>query len=201
MTNEQIGTVLQSMKIYAREHRVPIMEDQGIASLLELLVAQQPAAILEIGAAIGFSAIKMVEALPNCRVDTIERDDERYGKAVEFIRESGLNGQIRIFHDDALEFDLGQLNTHYDAIFIDAAKGQYERFFDKYETVLASGGVVYCDNMKMHGLAEQELADVPKRKRTMIRKIKGFKERMMNHPGYDTVLLSAGDGIMVCKKK
>ncbi|TWT09061.1 O-methyltransferase [Planomicrobium sp. CPCC 101079] len=201
MTNEHITTTLQSIKAYAEQHHVPIMEDQGIDSLLQLLRDQQPKTVLEIGAAIGFSAIKVAEALPDCHIDTIERDDERFDKAVEFIKKAGLDNQIRIFHADALEFELKELGPSYDAIFIDAAKGQYDRFFEKYGLLLAEGGILYCDNMKMHGLAEQEISEVPKRKRTMIRNIKQFREKMMAHPDFDTSLLSAGDGIMVCKKK
>lgn len=201
MTNEHVTTTIQAIKTYAEQHHVPIMEDQGIAQLLELLLGQQPKRMLEIGAAIGFSAIKAAEAMPECQIDTIERDDGRFDKAVEFIAEAGLGGQIRIFHADALELDLELLEPSYDAIFIDAAKGQYDRFFEKYESLLAEDGVFYCDNMKMHGLAEQDLSAVPRRKRTMIRNIKQFKEKMMAHPGYETNLLPVGDGIMVCKKK
>ncbi|TWT26220.1 O-methyltransferase [Planomicrobium sp. CPCC 101110] len=201
MTNEHITATLQSIKAYAAEHHVPIMEDQGIEFLLQLLREQKPESVLEIGAAIGFSAIKVAVALPGCTIDTIERDNGRFHKAVEFIGEAGLEGKIRVFHADALELELKELGSSYDAIFIDAAKGQYDRFFEKYETLLAKGGVLYCDNMKMHGLAEQEISEVPRRKRTMIRNIKQFREKMMAHPDYDTTLLSAGDGIMVCKKK
>lgn len=201
MTNEHVATTLQAIKTYAKEHHVPIMEDQGIEFLLQLLREQQPATMLEIGSAIGFSAIKIAEALPDCKVDTIERDDGRFEKAVEFIGKADLQPQIRIFHADALEFEVDKLNQTYDAIFIDAAKGQYDRFFEKYGPLLADDGILYCDNMKMHGLAEQELSEVPRRKRTMIRNIKQFKEKMMDHPDFDTKLLAAGDGIMVCKKK
>lgn len=199
--NEHITATLQSIKAYAEQHHVPIMEDQGIEFLLQLLEDQKPKTMLEIGAAIGFSAIKVAAALPDCQIDTIERDEERFDKAVKFIAEAGLDKRIRIFHADALEFDLEELNPAYDAIFIDAAKGQYERFFEKYEVLLAEDGILYCDNMKMHGMAEQEISEVPRRKRTMIRNIKQFREKMMAHPDYDTTLLSAGDGIMVCKKK
>ncbi|MDN7240402.1 O-methyltransferase [Planococcus sp. N028] len=201
MTNEHVAATLQSIKTYAEQHHVPIMEDQGIEFLLQLLRDQKPATLLEIGSAIGFSAIKAAEALPDCQIDTIERDDERYDKAVEFIGKAGLQQQIRIFHADALEFNVDELNHSYDAIFIDAAKGQYDRFFEKYGPLLAVGGILYCDNMKMHGMAEQDLTEVPRRKRTMIRNIKQFKEKMMGHPDFDTELLEAGDGIMVCKKK
>ncbi|WP_394119766.1 O-methyltransferase [Planococcus donghaensis] len=201
MVNNQLATTLGEMRTYAAKHHVPIMEDQGIRVLLDLLKQQQPERILEIGSAIGFSAIKMAEALPACTVDTVERDDSRYRKAVEFIAQSGLGNQIRIFHADALELELASLKPQYDAIFIDAAKGQYERFFDKYEALLPKGGIIYCDNMAMHGLSDIPLSEVPRRKRTMIRNLAAFKEHMLSHSGYDTELLSSGDGIMICRKR
>lgn len=201
MVTNQLSTTLKAIQTYAALHHVPIMEDQGIEELVELLTVQQPEQILEIGAAIGFSAIKMAEALPACTVDTVERDDSRYQKALEFIAQTDLASRIRIFHADALELELSQLKPQYDAIFIDAAKGQYERFFDKYETLLSTGGIIYCDNMTMHGLSDMPLSDVPRRKRTMIRNLATFKEHMLNHPCYDTELLSSGDGILICRKK
>jgi predicted O-methyltransferase YrrM len=201
MDQERLNDTLGSIRRYAQEHHVPIMEEQGIRELVHLLAGQQPKRILEIGAAIGFSAIKIAEALPDSRIDTIERDLSRFQKAVEFIDASGMSDRIRIFHGDALDFDLSLLNPEYDAIFIDAAKGQYERFFAKYEGLLADNGTIYCDNMHMHGMAERPLSDIPRRKRTMIRNLKGFREHMLDHPAYDTVLLPVGDGIMVCKKK
>jgi predicted O-methyltransferase YrrM len=201
MDYEKLASTLTAVKAYADQHRVPIMEEEGISELIGLLAGQQPETVLEIGAAIGFSAIKMASQLPGCQIDTIERDDERYEKAVEFIGQSGLGRQIRIFHGDALELDPALLKPAYDAIFIDAAKGQYERFFERYEGLLSERGVIYCDNMYMHGLADQEISEIPRRKRTMIRNLKIFREHMLNHPSYDTELLPVGDGIMVCKRK
>ncbi len=201
MGQHQLAETLASIKSYAVEHHVPIMEEQGIDELTQLLDQQKPASILEIGAAIGFSAIKMAQALPVCQIDTIERDDSRFEQAQKFIAESGFEERIRIFHADALEMDFSRLQPSYDAIFIDAAKGQYERFFEMYETLLPEGGIIYCDNMLMHGMADQPLADIPRRKRTMIRNIKKFREHMMNHPLYEAQLLPVGDGIMICTKK
>ena len=89
----------------------------------------------------------------------------------------------------------------YDALFIDAAKGQYKRFFEKYSPTLSIGGVIYCDNMFMHGMVLREDKDIPKRNRTMIRKLKEFTHWVMNHPDYDAVLLPVGDGILIATKK
>lgn len=201
MHNEQFDHIILAIKEYAREQHVPIMEDEGISHLTALLVKQQPQQILEIGAAIGFSALKIAEALPGARIDTIERDELRYEKAVEFIRSAGYEKCIRVFQADALEMEIEELAKGYDAIFIDAAKGQYERFFEKYEVLLNSGGVIYCDNMHMHGMSAVPLSEIPRRKRTMIRNLRTFKERMLAHADYNTELLEIGDGIMVCKKR
>lgn len=201
MYNDQFESTILAIKQYALEQHVPIMEDEGIAQLTALMKEQRPAAILEIGSAIGFSALKMAQALPAASLDTIERDDIRFDKAVDFIRSAGLQERIRIFKADALEMDLSLLQKGYDAIFIDAAKGQYERFFEKYEVLLNSDGVIYCDNMHMHGMASVPLSEIPRRKRTMIRNLHHFKERMMSHRDYETKLLEIGDGILVCKKR
>lgn len=200
MQNGQFEQTIAAMKNYAEAQHVPIMEDEGIRHLTALLREQQPEKILEIGSAIGFSALKMAEALPGAAIDTIERDSIRFTKAVEFISSSGYREQIRLFEGDALEMDLSLLEDSYDAIFIDAAKGQYERFFEKYEVLLKSGGVIYCDNMHMHGMSAVPLTEIPRRKRTMIRNLRNFKETMMQREDYDTKLLDMGDGIMICRK-
>src|SRR5690606_2491218 len=113
----------------------------------------------------------------------------------------GMQQRIRIFREDALEMDIALLKNRYEAIFIDAAKGQYERFFEKYEVLLNDGGVIYCDNMHMHGMSADPLEEIPRRKRTMIRNLRKFRERMMDHADYDAKMLQIGDGIMVCKKR
>ena len=145
------------MEKYAEEHIVPIMESGAIETFIGLLRIQKPERILEIGSAIGYSAIRIASALPNATVLTIERDAERYTKAIEFIEQSGLTKRIRIIEADALELEADEVfNETFDALFIDAAKGQYKRFFEKYESTLASGGVIYCDNIFMHGMVLHE---------------------------------------------
>ncbi|MEZ0480545.1 O-methyltransferase [Planococcus sp. SSTMD024] len=201
MADTTIEALFETMRSYAAEHHVPIMEEQGIGELLELLERQKPLRLLELGTAIGYSALRMAAALPDASIDTIERDEERHSKALGFIRESGMEGRVRAICADALELDIAELTPSYDALFIDAAKGQYERFFNKYESLLAPGGIIYCDNMSMHGMAEQPIKEVPRRKRTMIRNIRSFREKMGVHPAFDCELLPVGDGLLVCRKK
>lgn len=201
MPGTTIEALFETMRSYAAEHHVPIMEEQGIGELLELLQQQKPQRLLELGTAIGYSALRMADALPGVSIDTIERDEGRHSKALGFIQEAGLEGRVQAICADALELDIAELTPFYDAIFIDAAKGQYERFFNKYESLLSPGGIIYCDNMSMHGMTEQPIKEVPRRKRTMIRNIRSFRETMDGHPGFDCKLLPVGDGLLVCKKK
>lgn len=194
--------LITQMEQYAEEYRIPIMESVGIESLIGLLRIQKPKRILEIGSAIGYSAIRIATALPETNVFTIERDVERYAKAVDNIAESGLTKRIQIIEADALEIDLDKTYIEtFDVLFIDAAKGQYKRFFEKYTPFLNSNGVIYCDNIFMHGMVLREDADVPKRSRTMIRKLKEFTRWVMSHPEYDSVLLPIGDGLLIATKK
>lgn len=194
--------LITQMEQYAEEYRIPIMENVGIESLIGLLRIQKPKQILEIGSAIGYSAIRIATALTETNVLTIERDVERYAKAVENIAQSGLTKRIQIIEADALEIELDKTyNETFDALFIDAAKGQYQRFFEKYTPYLNSNGVIYCDNIFMHGMVLREDADVPKRSRTMIRKLKEFTRWVMSHPEYDSVLLPIGDGLLISTKK
>lgn len=190
------------MEHYAEEHRIPIMDRLGIETFLGLLRIQQPKAILEIGSAIGYSALRIATALKDTTIVTIERDSDRFSKAVDYIGESDAASRILILEADALETEAEEIfSRQYDALFIDAAKGQYKRFFEKYEPTVKSGGVIYCDNMFMHGMVLQEDGEVPKRNRTMIRKLKEFTQWIYAHPGFETSLLPVGDGILIAVKR
>lgn len=193
---------LMEMEEFARINHIPIMELVSIESFLQLLRLQNPDSILEIGSAIGYSAIRMATALPNTKITTIEKDENRADLARTYIEKNELSNRIQLLSGDALEIDLYSLSsTKYQAIFIDAAKGQYQRFFDKFSPLVPSGGVIYCDNMLMRGFTEIELSDVPRRKRTMVRNLQSFTKWLMNHEDYITTFLPIGDGITISIKR
>jgi predicted O-methyltransferase YrrM len=190
------------MENYAKQHHVPIMDSGAIETLLGLLSIQKPDRILEVGSAIGYSAIRMAQSLPDTLITTIERDHERYLKAVDNIKSAGLTNRIEIIEADALLLDDELIaGEPYNALFIDAAKGQYKRFFEKYSPFISSGGVIYCDNMFLHGMVLREDKELPRRKRTMVRNLKGFTRWVLNHPDYVTSLLPLGDGLLIAIKK
>ena len=192
--------LLLEMEQYAQAHHVPIMQLSGIEALCQILRIQNPKSILEIGTAIGYSAIRMAKALPNTSIVTIERDINRVEVAKQFIAKSNVESQITVIEGDALEVELDS-NSTFDAVFIDAAKGQYMKFFEKYSPLVPSGGVLYIDNMYMHGLSDLDIKDVPRRKRTMIRNLKQFSDWIMQHPDYTSAFFPIGDGLLICLKR
>ncbi|WP_102274471.1 O-methyltransferase [Cytobacillus massiliigabonensis] len=193
--------LFQKMESYAIDHSVPIMELAGMEAMLQLLRIQQPKNILEVGTAIGYSALRMADALPNCKIVTIERDEERYELAEQYISEAGKEAQILIIKGDALEAE-PQVKDQgpFQAIFIDAAKGQYQRFFEMYSQYLDSDGVIITDNVLFKGLVcESEIEN--KRTRNLVKKIDSFNKWLMNHPDFYTTILPVGDGVAISKKR
>jgi predicted O-methyltransferase YrrM len=189
------------MEHYAREHHVPIMELAGIEAMLQLLRIQNPKRILEIGTAIGYSAIRMVQAVKGARIITIERDPERYEQAEKYFERSRAASQIVLIKGDALEVE-SQISAlgPYDAIFIDAAKGQYKKFFELYSKYLNDEGIIITDNVLFKGLVcETEIES--KRTRNLVKKIDGFNQWLMSNPYYHTIILPVGDGVAISKKR
>nr|WP_295969585.1 O-methyltransferase [uncultured Bacillus sp.] len=188
------------MEKYAAEHHVPIMETAGMETMLQMLRILQPECILEIGTAIGYSALRMAHALPSAQIVTIERDEERAQIAQENFGRYG-NGQTILIKGDALEKEEEVADyAPFDAIFIDAAKGQYKRFFELYSRYLTERGIIITDNVLFKGLvAEETIAH--KRTNGIVSKIKHFNEWLTSHPDYDTVILPIGDGVAISKKR
>ncbi|MFB6469360.1 O-methyltransferase [Cytobacillus sp. Hz8] len=193
--------LLGRMEQYAEVHHVPIMELTGIEVMLQLLRIHQPKKILEVGTAIGYSAIRMVEAVPKTTVVTIERDRERYEVAEQFFTEADVTSQIVLIKGDALEV-VEEIQEYgpYDCIFIDAAKGQYKKFFEFYSPFLTEQGIIMTDNVLFKGLVAESTIE-NKRTRNLVKKIQSFNLWLMDHPEYVTVILPVGDGIAISKKR
>jgi predicted O-methyltransferase YrrM len=193
--------LLLEMESYARRHNVPIMELAGIETMLQVLRIKKPKKILEIGTAIGYSALRMAFALPKTRIITIERDEDRFKLAEEFVQRSGLGDQISLIKGDALEVESDiQLHAPYDAVFIDAAKGQYKKFFEIYSKYLQEDGVILTDNVLFKGLVcEEEIES--KRTRNLVKKIDEFNHWLMNNPQFSTTILPVGDGVAISLKR
>ncbi len=193
--------LLTEMEGYAQENHVPIMELAGIEAMLQILRIQNPQKILEVGTAIGYSALRMAAAVTTAKVVTIERDPERYQLAEEYFERAGKAEYITLIKGDALEVE-DQIREQgpYDAIFIDAAKGQYKKFFEMYSKYLQKDGVIITDNVLFKGLVcETDIES--KRTRNLVKKIDGFNHWLMSNPAYYTVILPVGDGVAISKKR
>lgn len=193
--------ILAEMEQYAQEFEVPIMELTGIETMLQLLRIQQPKSILEVGTAIGYSALRMAFTLPTTKIVTIERDAERLEKAKEFVKRAEKQSQIVLISGDALEVE-AEIKEYapYDTIFIDAAKAQYRRFFDMYSKYLSDTGIIITDNVLFKGMVAE--GNIENRNiRALVRKIKDFNSWLMRHPDYDTVIIPVGDGLAISKKR
>ena len=188
---------IEQIEEYAKNNNVPIMQKEGINFLTKYIKDNNIKNILEIGSAIGYSAIKMALVDQNIKVTTIERDIVRYNKAVENIEAFNLEKRINIILGDALETNI---NDKFDLIFIDAAKSQYIKFFEKYEINLKQNGVIITDNLSFHGLVEDDSKITNRNTKQLVRKIRNYIEFLKNNKNFDTIFYSIGDGVAISKK-
>lgn len=189
---------LTDLENYAQENNIPIIQKPGIEFIKECIKKNHVQNILEIGAAIGYSAIQMALVDEKIHITTIERDYPRYLEAVKNIHSFNLDKRIKIINDDALNIDI---EGKFDLIFIDAAKAQYIKFFEKYKVNLSDNGVIISDNLDFHGLTTQIDEIKSKNLRALVRKINNYKDFLKNNEEFNTHFLSIGDGIGISKKK
>lgn len=190
--------MLKEMEEYAKENRVPIMLPDGIDYLCNYIKEHNIKNILEIGSAIGYSAIRMALVSDDIMVTTIEKDEERYNEAVKNIHKFNLDKRINIILDDALNTNI---TGEYDLIFIDASKGNNINFFKKYSHNLASCGIIITDNLFFHGLVNDESLIKTKNQRGIVRKIKEFITFLDENDDFITEYISVGDGIALSRRK
>ena len=189
--------VLDDLKKYAKDNHVPIMLQDGIDYIVNYIKNNNVKSILEIGTAIGYSAINFALVDSNIKVTTIERDDIMYNEAIKNISEFNLNNQINVIHNDAL---YTEINGKYDLIFIDAAKSQYIKFFEKYKNNLNNNGVIITDNLNFHGLVKDS-TNCSRNTKQLVKKIQNYIDFLKNNEEFDTEFISIGDGISITRKK
>lgn len=195
MVNENI---IKQIKDYAELNNVPIMMDESINFIMKYIKDNNIKNILEIGTAIGYSAIMMSSVDSDIFITTIERDEKRYLEALKNIKKLKLEDRIQLIYHDALDV---KLDDTYDLILIDAAKAQNQKFFQKFEKNLAPRGTIITDNMQFHGLVEQENEDIKSRNlRQLVRKVKDYKTFLEKNIRYDTKFYNIGDGLAISRK-
>ena len=189
---------LEKIKQKALEEHIPIIMDDTLEVVDKILTKLKPKKILEIGTAVGYSAICFSEYLTeDGEIDTIERDEERIKEAKENIKKVGVEQKISIYEGDAVEI-LPTLNNKYDMIFFDAAKGKFPFFLKEALRMLNEGGVILADNILYKGYV---MSDYNKHKqRTAVRNLREYIHDVTNNPKLETEILEVGDGLAITKK-
>lgn len=185
----------------AQKENIPIMEPVGMHFVMQLIKLKKPTRILEIGTAIGYSALRMVEAYPDTSIVTIEKDEARYHQAMMNIKKQNKSSNIKVIHGDALDKinQLAEEKDTFDFIFIDAAKGQYKRYFELASPMLTEEGCILSDNVLFKGyVVNPKLAHA--RHGKIVNKIQNYNEWLTKHPDFTTSIVPIGDGVAISLK-
>ena len=191
--------LILEMEEYAKEHNVPIIEKESIAFIIKFIKANNIKEILEIGSAIGYSAILMASVNDDIKLTTIERDEVRYMECLKNVKRCNMQDRINVVYQDALEVNLS--GVAYDLIFIDAAKGQYTKFFEKYKYFLKPGGVIISDNLKFHGHVGNRNNIASRNLKQLVGKIENYINFLKENEEFETKFYDVGDGLSVSIRK
>ena len=190
---------LEKIKLKALDEHIPIIMDDTLEVIEKELKNNPPKKILEIGTAVGYSAMCFSEFLAEGgKIDTIERDEERIEQAKLNIKNVGVEDKINIYEGDAVEI-LPTLNEKYDMVFIDAAKGKYPFFLKESLRMINPNGIIFADNILYKGYV---MSDYNKHKqRTAVRNLREYIKEVSENPNLETEILEVGDGLAISKIK
>jgi predicted O-methyltransferase YrrM len=191
---------LKELEIYAKENHIPIIEPEVAQLLKVILKSKKPQKILEVGTAIGYSALIMAEATGGkSSIHTIERNENMIKLAEENISISPYGDRIKIIEGEAEEI-LSNLDYIYDFIFLDAAKGQYLEFFNLSIKLLKPEGLLVCDNVLFRGMVATDSL-VVRRKKTIVKRLRSFLKYINDIEGYTSCIMPLGDGVAIIYKE
>ncbi|MBO5398434.1 MAG: O-methyltransferase [Clostridia bacterium] len=193
MFNEEALTIVKEK---ALEDHIPIIMDDTLDVIKNILEKENPKRILEIGTAVGYSASMFAKYAPNAIIDTIELNEERYNEAKINVQKIGVEDRINLYLGNAVEI-LPTLNFEYDIVFIDANKGKYPVFLQEGIRLIKSEGIIIADNVLYKGYV---MSDYNKHKqRTAVRHLREYIKEAMENPILESEILEVGDGIAITK--
>ena len=194
---DRISKLIKEIAEYGIKNNVPIMSEDTIETIKNIITVNEFHTILEIGTAIGYSTICFASTPGVTNITSIERDPVRSAIAVNNVKESGLKN-ITLRHTDALEIEL---NDKFDLIIIDAAKSQNMKFFNKFKDNLNEDGIIIIDNLSFHGYVNQTERIKSRNLRQMVNKIRKFIDFLNNNEEFTVKYIEVGDTLGVCKRK
>lgn len=194
---DRISKLIKEIEEYGIKNNVPIMSEDTIETIKNIITVNEFHTILEVGTAIGYSTICFASTPGVTNITSIERDPIRSAIAVNNVKESGLKN-ITLRHTDALEIEL---NDKYDLIIIDAAKSQNMKFFNKFKENLNEDGIIIIDNLSFHGYVNQDERIKSRNLRQMVNKIRKFLDFLNNNEEFTVKYIEVGDTLGVCKRK
>lgn len=197
--NEKNHQFFEELRNYAEINNVPIIKRDSLILINAILKIMNAKRMLEIGTAIAYSSLAFANNKSDLVIDTIERNPVMYQEAVKNIQKLNKEKQINIIFEDALLVDTDQLSK-YDVIFIDAAKAQYQKFFDKFAPLLNEKGVILTDNIIFHGCIEHQ-ENLSKNVKSMVKKIDLYNHYLSSINDFETYYLEIGDGLAVTMRK
>lgn len=196
---KQVTGSLKELENFAREENIPIIPHETVAYFRFLMETLQPKSILEIGTAIGFSALLMAEHAPNAKITTIDRNPEMIGFAKENFAKFDSRKQITLLEGDAVDI-LSTLTGNYDFVFMDSAKSKYIVFLPEILKHLEVGGVVILDDVFQGGDIAKDIMEVRRGQRTIYRGLQRLFEATLDNSGLTASLVPLGDGILMLRK-
>lgn len=193
--------LFKQMEDFAKENKVPIINENGRKVFIEIIKKYKPQRVLEIGTAIGYSALLTTYyGAENAKIISLELDEERAKQAQDFINQSAYREQIKIILGDAAK-NIEKLDKNYkfDMVFIDAAKGQYPDYLQKVLPLLADDGIILADNVLFRGYVMSE-EKPPRRYKTIVKKLREYIAMVSDTDKFTTEIFENGDGLALTKR-
>lgn len=194
---DRISKLIKEIEDYGIKNNVPIMSEETIETIKNIIMVNEVHTILEIGTAIGYSTICFASTPGVTNITSIERDPVRGKIAKENVKKSELKN-INLYENDALDIEI---KDKFDLIIIDAAKSQNMKFFNKFKENLNEDGIIIIDNLSFHGYVNQETRIQSRNLRQMVNKIRRFIDFLNNNEEFTVKYIEVGDTLGVCKRK